>query len=184
MKPPSPFPAAPPASVLTSFIESHPAHPSVAPHHHTLALQVLYNLQFQHDWTSLHIHTHSPLTGSLLPRPLISGLPPRRIYVHPDQQVEELKKGIEDGEVKVETEWVLSTHLKEKWSLRRFAKVFDAVEEEPPGEEEEREGSKGEQRRTEKRRRGGKRILIATLGDDSTVTYYVVHDGIVKPRQN
>jgi tRNA-splicing endonuclease subunit Sen15 len=29
-----------------------------------------------------------------------------------------------------------------------------------------------------------KRILLATLDDDSTVVYYIVHDGIVKPRQN
>ena len=29
-----------------------------------------------------------------------------------------------------------------------------------------------------------KRMLLATVDDDSTVVYYVVHDGIVKPRQN
>ena len=29
-----------------------------------------------------------------------------------------------------------------------------------------------------------KRALLATLDDDSTVVYYIVHDGIVKPRQN
>jgi tRNA-splicing endonuclease subunit Sen15 len=29
-----------------------------------------------------------------------------------------------------------------------------------------------------------KRLLLATLDDDSTVVYYIVHDGIVKPRQN
>lgn len=29
-----------------------------------------------------------------------------------------------------------------------------------------------------------KRVLLATLDDDSTVVYYIVHDGIVKPRQN
>jgi len=27
-------------------------------------------------------------------------------------------------------------------------------------------------------------VLLATLHDDSTVVYYVMHDGIVKPRQN
>jgi len=26
--------------------------------------------------------------------------------------------------------------------------------------------------------------LLATLTDDSTVVYYIMHDGIVKPRQN
>ena len=29
-----------------------------------------------------------------------------------------------------------------------------------------------------------KRILLATVDDDSTVVYYIIHDGIVKPRQN
>lgn len=103
--------------------------------------------------------------------------------MHPDQQVEELKAGVRDdeGEVGREREWVLPTHVLEKWSLRRFAEVFDAVGEVPvldEGEEGEgNEESKG-------KRRGGKRVLLATLGDDSTVVYYIVHDGIVKPRQN
>ena len=75
-------------------------------------------------------------------------------------------------------EWVLPTHLKEKWSLRRFAEVFDAVGERPPSGEEGDEGEGLE------KRRGGKRVLLATVSDDSTVVYYIVHDGIVKPRQN
>lgn len=29
-----------------------------------------------------------------------------------------------------------------------------------------------------------KRLLMAILEDDSTVVYYIVHDGVVKPRQN
>jgi tRNA-splicing endonuclease subunit Sen15 len=29
-----------------------------------------------------------------------------------------------------------------------------------------------------------KRLLLATLHEDSTVVYYIVHDGLVKPRQN
>lgn len=72
---------------------------------------------------------------------------------------------------------MLPTHLKEKWSLRRFAEVFDAVGERPP------DGEEDEGRKVEKRR-GGKRVLLATVSDDSTVVYYIVHDGIVKPRQN
>lgn len=100
--------------------------------------------------------------------------------MHPDQQVEELKAGIKDEEVDVEREWVLPTHLLEKWSLRRFAEVFDAVGEEPP----EDERGQDDARRVTGKRRGGKRVLLATLGDDSTVVYYIVHDGIVKPRQN
>ena len=99
--------------------------------------------------------------------------------MHPDQQVEELKAGVKDDEVEVEREWVLPTHLQEKWSLRRFAEVFDGVGEEPP---ESDGGQIGEE--VKGKRRGGKRVLLATLGDDSTVVYYIVHDGMVKPRQN
>ena len=29
-----------------------------------------------------------------------------------------------------------------------------------------------------------KRLLLAILDDDSTIVYYIVHDGLVKPRQN
>lgn len=80
-------------------------------------------------------------------------------------------------------EWVLPTHLREAWSLRRFAEVFDAISEVPPepaGAGEVTEGYDGE-RRT---RRGGNRVLLATVDTDSTIVYYIVHDGIVKPRQN
>lgn len=121
---------------------------------------------------------------------MISGLPPHKIYIHPDDQVEELKNGTKDGEGYVEREWVLPTHLREKWSLRRFAEVFDAIGEEPPDEEDVDTVGENEEENTDdrgsrsKERRGGKRLLLATLGDDSTVVYYVVHDGIVKPRQN
>lgn len=101
--------------------------------------------------------------------------------MHPDQQIEELKAGVKDEEVDVEREWVLPTHLVEKWSLRRFAEVFDAVGEEPPEDERGQDDDAGQ---VKGKRRGGKRVLLATLGDDSTVVYYIVHDGIVKPRQN
>lgn len=114
--------------------------------------------------------------------------------MHPDDQVEELKRGVKDGEGKVEREWVLPTHLKEKWSLKSFAEVFDAIEEEPPTDVEEQSEVDGSNMDVDKgnvtdlrkstERRGGKRLLLATVGDDSTVVYYIVHDGIVKPRQN
>lgn len=188
------FETRPPVSAVTSLIASHPDQTVHASHYHNLALQILHNLQYQHDWTLLRIHTYSPITNTPLPRPLISGLPPHRIYVHPDDQVEELKNAAKDGEGKVEREWVLPTHLKEKWSLKRFAEVFDTVEEEPPGDEDEQNAedeTTGESRGRDlegppssQKRRGGKRLLLATSGDDSTVVYYIVHDGIVKPRQN
>ncbi|MCJ1301486.1 hypothetical protein MMC08_004287 [Hypocenomyce scalaris] len=186
-------------SALTTFISSNtPASTPLthASHYHHLALQVLHNLQYQHDWTSLCIHTHSPIseTSKLLPRPLISGLPPHRIYVHPDEQVELLKAGLKEADGEVEREWVLPTQLTEKWSLRRFAEVFDAVGELPErpegvdgGEGVERKDVRDEGQKSRgkgEKRRGGKRVLLATVNDDSTIVYYIVHDGIVKPRQN
>ncbi len=90
-----------------------------------------------------------------------------------------LKAGVKETDVPLEREWVLPTHLREKWSLRKFAEVFDAVGKLPPGGEE-----KSGQAEDGNLRRGGKRVLLATVGDDSTVLYYIVHDGIVKPRQN
>lgn len=71
---------------------------------------------------------------------------------------------------------MLPTHVREKWTLRDLAGVFDAVGEVPSGGEGDGTGGKG--------RRGGKRVLLAVVGDDSTVVYYIVHEGIVKPRQN
>ena len=178
-------PLVPPSSALSSLIASSEPHPSQSSPYHALTLQILHNLQHQHGWASLHIHTHSPVIHHALPRPLIAGLPPHRIYVHPDEQVEELRTGFTEQEAKLEMEWVLPTHLREKWNLRRFAEVFDAITEEPPGKEEEN-GKSSQDGGIEKagRRKGGKRVLLAILGDDSTVVYYVVHDGIVKPRQN
>ena len=92
-----------------------------------------------------------------------------------------LKAGVMETDVPLEREWVLPTHLREKWSLRKFAEVFDSVSKIPPGEEQE---NMGEEVKDDTARRGGKRVLLATVGDDSTVLYYIMHDGIVKPRQN
>lgn len=92
-----------------------------------------------------------------------------------------LKRGVKEKDTPAEREWVLPTHIREKWTLRGFAGVFDAVGEEPPGEGDEKEREVGT---AEGRRMGGKRVLLAVVGDDSTVVYYIVHEGIVKPRQN
>ncbi|KAL9593607.1 MAG: hypothetical protein Q9179_005793 [Wetmoreana sp. 5 TL-2023] len=178
----------PSPSALTSFIEaSKPGGDSSGQsHHQALAAQVLHNLQYQHDWTELRIHIQSRIPGIQLPKSLVSGLPPHRIYVHPDEQIGMLKHNIQEKDVPLEREWVLPTHLQERWSLRKFAEVFDGINEIPSAV-----GQDGEGRRTDstgveglRNKRGGKRLLLATVGDDSTIVYYVVHDGIVKPRQN
>ena len=209
----SPTPG-PRSSALTTYIKSSlPTEPTHAPHYHYLAAQILHNLQHQHDWTSLRIHTHctsqpsslsdvspAPSESCLLPRPIISGLPPRSLYTHPDDQIAMLKAGVKEEDVRVEREWVLPTHLREKWSLRKFAEVFDGIGlNEPDAEDDGRHakarggaGGSGSSKAKEgkksqedwPRERRAQRVLLATLCDDSTVVYYIVHDGIVKPRQN
>lgn len=89
-----------------------------------------------------------------------------------------LKRGGSEAEAQKKgrvREWVLPANLREKWTLRRFGEVFDGL---PP----EEEGIGGQDGKDEGR--GVKRLLLAVVGDDSTVVYYIVHDGIVKPRQN
>lgn len=121
---------------------------------------VLGNLEHQHDWTDLKVH-HAP--GQ---RPLIRGLPPRRLYIHPDDQIAALAREGSSGHEMTqgaELEWVLAVHLEEKWTLASFATVFDSIEHSGPR---------------------AKRVLLATVHNDSTVVYYFMHEGIVKPRQN
>ncbi|KAI9669235.1 MAG: hypothetical protein M1829_005112 [Trizodia sp. TS-e1964] len=191
--PPLPRPSALAVALEESNLDACQTH---QPHLHHLAIQVQHNLQHQHDWTSLQIHTHSPSLASapstLLPRPLVSGVPPQRIYIHPDDQIKLLKKGISTANATPEREWVLPTHLREKWSLKGLAEVFDCIPRNiqqpsmPPDNSGNDTGdavgtgvgiSIGAEIRE-------KRVLLATLSDDTTIVYYIVHDGIVKPRQN
>ena len=175
----------PVASALTNFIESQESSVAIS-HHRALALQVQYDLQYQHDWTAIRLHTHSGpstlLPASLLPQPLLSGLPAHHVYIHPDEQGDILKQGLTEKDVPVEEEWVLPTHLRETWTLRRFAEIFDAIEEAPP--KQEAQESPTERNRYQRTRKRGKRLLMAVVNDDSTIVYYIIHDGIVKPRQN
>jgi tRNA-splicing endonuclease subunit Sen15, fungi type len=181
----------PPASALQENLDVSKTALQASPHPshlHHLALSIIHNLQYHHDWTSLTVHTHSSRTSSPLPRPIISGLPPKRAYIHPDEQVEILKAEHKAGrsvEQVPEREWVLPTHLQEKWSLAKFAAVFDALDTVPRVEEESLGGEEtetfGQQWQGKNRQ---KRLLLGTLHDDSTVVYYIIHDGVVKPRQN
>lgn len=54
-----------------------------------------------------------------------------------------------------------------------FSEVFDGISMTPPGTGQ-----------SENKWRKDKRMLMATAQDDSTIVFYIVHDGIVKPRQN
>lgn len=67
---------------------------------------------------------------------------------------------------------MLPTSLYEKWSLRKMAAVFEGVE------AAKAVGAVvGSAREVQ-------RVVVASVASDSTVTYYIVHDGVVKPRQN
>jgi len=147
---------------------------------------VLENLRDQHDWTLLDFHPAPPKDSAAPPRQLISGLPPRRIYMHPDEQVQTLR--IEQGggsspAQPPEFEWVLPVFLVDKWSLGSLAAVFDSIAALPridsPGEHLHAHSCS--EWRSAKRH---KRLLLAIVHSDSAITYYLVHDGIVKPRQN
>lgn len=167
---------------------------------HAVALEnltrnVQFNLKHEKDWTGVEVH----ISGA--ERPLLYGLPPRRLYVHPDEQIAILKAEKELGDDQripqpPEVEWVLPMHLAEKWTIERFAAVFDSISAVPPAVVEAGDSSGGgsESGAVEAAAavlaghwRGpgrGKRITLAIVQDDSTVSYYVMHDGIVKPRQN
>ena len=99
--------------------------------------------------------------------------------MHPDDQIDMLKNGLKDQDVPIAREWVLATHLEETWSIKKLANIFDALDSESQTvlehvDHEKRAGGRSR----------AKRVLLAILGDDSTVVFYIVHDGIVKPRQN
>lgn len=78
--------------------------------------------------------------------------------------------------------------------MRRFGEAFDAIGKTPGGDVDGKVLFDAEERSESSSEVGGgrskwredlpKRLLLATLDDDSTVVYYIVHDGIVKPRQN
>ncbi|KUI64098.1 putative tRNA-splicing endonuclease subunit tsp-1 [Cytospora mali] len=154
------------------------------PHTEGLTKVALDNLENQQDWKDITTHTDPSH-----PRPLISGLPPRRMYIHPDEQVDIIKAekalGTSISQAQEpEYEWVLPVHLSETLTLSNFAAVFDSIEAVPPGgkaQETEDDGAEWKKWRGSKR---VKRVLLATIHDDSTVVYYMMHDGIVKPRQN
>lgn len=124
-----------------------------------LVQAVYVNLQHQHDWLRLSLHVNQPRT-------LIKGMPPHCLYTHPDDQIAALAEERATGTrmaQESEFEWVLPMHLSEKLSIARLAAIFDSVD---------------------SLHRRGKRILLAIVHNDSTVAYYYVHEGMVKPRQN
>jgi tRNA-splicing endonuclease subunit Sen15 len=175
-----------------------------------LARQVAHNLEHQQRWTAITIHTASPLTGEPLPRPLVSGMPPRRVYVHPDEQIEMLRRAKQEREKRTQNgcesaasadstpsgstqamwepmpqrEWVLPADLREEWTLRRLAAVFAGIGPMPPRPDANGEDAEPADDEDEAKWRTTKRLLLAAIQSDSTIVYYVIHDSVVKPRMN
>ncbi|KAL1961351.1 hypothetical protein VTO42DRAFT_79 [Malbranchea cinnamomea] len=184
-------PSLPPASALTTLISQSqdPENPITA-----LTLQVFHNLQHQHLWTSLRIHEPRTLSPSQS-IPLISGIPPQSIYIHPDEQAYMLELGIRLEETAVDREWVIPTAQGQTWSLRRLAEVFDALpdrKEDIQAPDSKRGLVSNKVLEYERKKReepwGGKRALLSMVnrnkGGDGTVVYYIILEGTVKPRQN
>jgi tRNA-splicing endonuclease subunit Sen15 len=198
----------PTPSALTTLISQTSSDPVSA-----LTTQVLHNLQHQHLWTSLD--THQLLRDPAAPKnaeentpptTLISGVPPHRVYTHPDEQLYLLELGLREHDLPPERMLVLPTTQGQSWTLRKMAAVFDSLPtlEQPDssdgnGEEtteEEKEKKKAKLAKYFERKEqaiqskewGGKRLLFAMVdrlvGGDGTVVYYVFQEGIVKPRQN
>ena len=72
---------------------------------------------------------------------------------------------------------MLPVSLREKWSLRKWAEVFDALPEMDGDEGGDGNGEKDKEQE-------GKKLTMGVASDDSTVVYYVVGEGIIKPKQN
>ena len=199
-----------------------------------VALQVYHNLQHQHRWKSLKLHkirdfkaNNDDIRNASTFYPLLSGLPPARIYIHPDElkeyvisnnsnedstahnqreayvgretestvsddvkkndakaldrgkDYESAIKGLDNDIDKPQLEWVIPTRISENWTLGRLAAIFDNIDTIP----RDNDGSLGSVATDEQWPRI-KRAILAVVDDDSTVVYYIVHDGLVKPRQN
>lgn len=167
-----------------------------------LALEILHNLQYQHAWTDLTLHTIQPRslshsadilqvgTNSRSSNPetitLVSGLPPRHIYIHPDFQNTLIKKNLAENEVQIQREWVLPMSIGEKWTLNRFCELFDLL---PEREQLNLSSNQTGASEVSIEWRDGKRVLTAMLshngmGGDGTIAYYIMQEGEIKPRQN
>lgn len=85
--------------------------------------------QSQRNHTSTPTTSYESPSGSGNTIQLISGLPPRHSYIHPDLQLHLLKHAIPETSLAVQREFVLPLSTAEKWTLRRFCAVFDSLSE-------------------------------------------------------
>lgn len=185
----------PPLSAVSKSIGSR-----IAPSESSaLPLEVLHNLRHQHGWRELRLHAITQTSqlqqlsessprfkqGRFQDEDLIfvvSGLPMRHSYLHPDFQNHLIRNSIAETSTIVQREWVLPMSLGERWSLRKFCRVFDALPLREPIVAEQGIELKLEWRDV-------RRVILGMLatngvGGDGTVAYYIMHEGEIKPRQN
>ncbi|KAK9360039.1 Sen15 protein-domain-containing protein [Lipomyces starkeyi] len=125
-----------------------------------IAYRVKQNLDLHHLWTDLSIHRVNVVSPESFPVlddgqiVLVLGRPPDKLYSTDSYD--------EDGSPK--DEWVLPVRTEAKWSLKRWVGVFESI--------------------TAYQGLAPDRILMAMYTEDSTVVYYFVHWGLIRPRKN
>ncbi|KAK9366809.1 Sen15 protein-domain-containing protein [Lipomyces kononenkoae] len=125
-----------------------------------IACRVKRNLDLHHLWTDLSIHRVDVVTRESLPLlndgqvVLVRGRPPDKLYSTDSYDEHDSPK----------QEWILPVRTESKWSVKRWVSVFESIA--------AYQGLAPE------------RILMAMYTDDSTVVYYFVHWGLIKPRKN
>ncbi|EZF32473.1 hypothetical protein H101_03926 [Trichophyton interdigitale H6] len=164
-------------SAVTTLISSQPQIPLP---HVALSLEILHNLEHQHQWK--HLEIHEPFSLSQKQSiPLISGTPPQPIYIHPDEQAYLLEHDIPMKDLPSDREWVIPTAQGEKWTLSRLAGLHDSLpsraEDFLPESVDLEEATKSMQEYVKLKKEkpwGGKRALLAMvnrgLGGDGTVS--------------
>jgi tRNA-splicing endonuclease subunit Sen15 len=161
---------APTPSALTTLVSKSSSDPISA-----LTTQVVHNLQHQHLWTSLRIHTSAAdfitlsdfqnLPSTATPTPLISGIPPHLAYSHPDEQLYMLELGLRDDDLEPERVFVLATTQAQSWTLRKLAAVFDGLPQpgtvETPPPPDDTTTANGQQHVEDVKSDGGKAAKLA-----------------------
>ncbi|KAK9457355.1 Sen15 protein-domain-containing protein [Dipodascopsis uninucleata] len=131
-----------------------------------IANKVKLNLDLHHLWTELELHQFPVVddekSSDAFPYldngeiVLITGRPPDKLYSTDSKDP--------NDDSKILTEWILPARKESNWSLRKWAVIFKTIEVYT-----------------------GvivNRILMALYTEDSTVVYYFVHKGLIKPRKN
>lgn len=75
-------------------------------------------------------------------------------------------KKMHPDDPKILEDYVLVSYTKDTWSVKDWANAFAIL------------------KRAESLSEEPKRIIMAMITDDSTVVYYLIHNGLMKPKKN